>query len=209
MASTFTWISGTSGAWGVASNWLTAGTVASVAPGIGDIAFINAGSVTIAAGPGTTVADVTMQTIAGGSAGVLDVFGSLAVTATLTVTDGLLAALNGGTVAPDGATAIAAGTSNDVATIEASGANSLFEQAVSGINVGVFGAGLLEAINGGTIIQNGSASGVNAGVSLNSRGTILVMGTGVGSTLIAFRANSYYQRLKRFVNLGLESLFRD
>jgi T5SS/PEP-CTERM-associated repeat protein len=170
---TYTWTTDTSGLWGSSSNWSPAGP-----PGSTSTALITATgtnyTVSINNGISFAVASVTVNS----ANATVAVNGTLTASGTVSATNGLLEALNAGTVQATTSLAIA-GLAGSSGTLESDGNDSLLTTA-GGIADGSVGAGLLEALNGGSITLTGS-SGITLGTSASGNGTILISGTDPGT----------------------------
>jgi hypothetical protein len=145
----YSWIGGNGGSWNVASNWedLTTGSVAAVAPGIGDSATIS--------GPDSILGTA--------SVGTLTVTGDYYVTADIFLATQILGDINIGTLVFAGSAAL---TASDGGTIVAGsvgqGFNNLYADSASVFEVGAAGTGAVGAVTidpGATISSGGSVVG--------------------------------------------------
>lgn len=94
---------------------------------------------------------------------------------------GDLQVLGGGTIALTGTSALSIASSGaGTGTVEVSGAGAQINDN-AGINVGQFGTGDLQLLNGGSIALTGT-SGINIGASAGAIGTLLVSGNGPGGS---------------------------
>jgi T5SS/PEP-CTERM-associated repeat protein len=177
---TFTWTADVSADWTTASDWSPSGP-----PSTGDTALITATGTAYTITIGATETETITSAIVSAVSATVDVLGTLNASGSLAVANGTVTVTNAGTAAI-GSGGIAIGTSSGSSgTIVVTGAKSTLSD-TGGMNDGKNGQGLLDILNGGTVVMTGS-NGVTAGASSGSNGTVLVSGTdsgtGVGALL--------------------------
>ena len=171
---TYTWTTAASADWTTSGDWNPAGP-----PGSGDTALITASgaayTITISAAETETITSAVVNA----ASATVDILGTLNASGSLAVANGTVMVASAGTAAI-GSGGVGIGTaSSGSGTVVVSGAGATLSD-TGGMNDGKSSQGLLDLLNGGTVVMTGS-NGITVGASTGSSGTILVSGTDSGT----------------------------